>query len=145
MNYKLILVLSVLAPLLVACTAPTKMDTSNHVYWMIEASVNDGQLDNLKAMNKEMVKAAKSNEQRTLSYDWSISADGKTCYFFERYADSAAVMIHLGTFGEKFADRLMKTITIKKFDVYGKPNTEVQEALGGFGAKFHESIGGFAR
>ena len=123
----------------------SKSKNANHVYWLITASVNDGELKNLKALNAEMVKATKANEPGTLSYDWSISADGKTCFFFERYADSKAVMIHTKTFGEKFAERLMAMIEIKSFQVFGNPNDEVKEAIGPFGAKFHQSIGGFTK
>jgi quinol monooxygenase YgiN len=52
---------------------------SEHVYWLITTNVKDGQLENLKKINTEMVTNTKINESGTLTYDWSISADGKTC------------------------------------------------------------------
>jgi len=124
---------------------PTVSPNAKHVYWLIESSVKEGQLENLKAMNAEMVKATKANEPGTLSYDWSISDDGKTCYIFERYTSSEAVMVHLKTLGEKFAERLMATIEIKSVQVFGNPNDEVKKALGALGAKFHQSIGGYTK
>jgi hypothetical protein len=54
-------------------------------------------------------------------------------------------MIHTKTFGEKFAERLMATIEIKSFHVFGNPNDEVKKTLSAFGAKFHQSIGGFTK
>ena len=92
-----------------------------------------------------MVKNTKNNEPGTLTYDWSISADGKTCYFFEHYANSEAVMIHTKTFGEKFADRLLGMIEIESFEVFGNPDDKVKDSLSPLGAKFGQSIGGFSR
>ncbi len=121
------------------------LNETSGVYWVIKTTVKEGQLDNLKLMAEEMVAATLKNEAGTLSYEWSLSEDGKTCYFFERYTDSASVMIHLGTFGEKFAERLMATVDIASFDVYGNPNQEVKDALTPFGAQFHVPLKGFAR
>ncbi|MGY8769761.1 MAG: putative quinol monooxygenase [Pirellulales bacterium] len=149
MNFKLNFLLFALCTLFICSAAEVngaeKSKHPNHVYWIIETSVKDGELKNLKALNAEMVKATKANEPGTLGYDWSISADGKTCFFFERYADSDAVMIHTKTFGEKYAERLMTMIEIKSFHVFGKPNDEVKKGLSNFGANFHQSIGGFTK
>ena len=102
-------------------------------------------MENVKSINKELVSATLENEPMTLSYDWSVSEDGKTCYFFEWYDNSEAVMIHTASFGEKFAERLLGMIEIQKFEVFGNPNEEATKALSEFGASFHKSIGGFAR
>ncbi|MEO2016572.1 MAG: antibiotic biosynthesis monooxygenase [Fuerstiella sp.] len=118
---------------------------ANHVYWIITTSIKDGELKNLKALNAEMVKATRDNEPGTLSYDWSISADHKTCFFFEHYADSASLLIHTKKFKEKYAERMMAMIEIKSFQVFGNPNDEVKKNLSAFGAEFPQSIGGFTR
>lgn len=118
---------------------------STHVYWLIKTSIKDGEMENLKAINVELVNATRANEPGTLTYDWSISADGKSCYFCEHYVDSEAVMMHLKTFGEKYAERLLATVEIQSFKVFGAPNENVTKALSGFGAEFHKSIGGFTR
>lgn len=54
-------------------------------------------------------------------------------------------MAHLGTFGEKFAERLMATSDLQRFTVYGAPNDEVKSVLGGFGAVFMGQLNGFDR
>lgn len=122
-----------------------KTKTSEHVYWLITTSIKEGQLDALKQINAEMVKNTKNNEPETLTYDWSISTDQKTCYFFEHYANSEAVMIHTKTFGEKFAERLLGMIEIDSFEVFGNPDENVKNSLSPLGAKFNHSIGGFSR
>ncbi len=93
----------------------------------------------------EMVKATQENEKGTLSYEWSVSDDNKTCYIFERYTDSAAAMIHVKSFAEHFAERFNKALEIKTFVYFGKPNEEVNKALSDAGGVYNKSIGGFTR
>ena len=90
--------------LIVGCKTVSHSNNTDDVYWLITAAIKDGQLENVKSINKELVSATLENEPMTLSYDWSVSEDGKTCYFFEWYDNSEAVMIHTASFGEKFAE-----------------------------------------
>ena len=62
----------------------------------------------------------------TLNYEWFIDADGKNGQIYERYADSAATMTHLGAFGEKFAERFMAVLEPTRLLVYGDPSDEVK-------------------
>ena len=114
------------------------------VSWVVEFSIKTGQLDTFKALVEEMVKSAR-NEPNTLTYERFMSEDNITCHVNERYADSAATMTHLGTFGEKFAERLLSAVDVSRFTAYGAPNDEVKGVLGGFGAVFMGQLNGFAR
>ena len=118
---------------------------SENVYWLLEVTIKPGELDNFKALMKEMVEATQANEPNTLNYEWTISEDSQNCHIYERYADSAATMTHLGAFGEKFAERFMAAVDPTRIVVYGTPNNEVKEALSGFGPVFMAPFGGFAR
>ncbi len=118
---------------------------SENVYWLLEVTIKPGELDNFKALMKEMVEATQANEPNTLNYEWTISEDSQSCHIYERYADSAATMTHLGAFGEKFAERFMAAVDPTRIVVYGTPNNEVKEALSGFGPIFMAPFGGFAR
>ncbi len=118
---------------------------SDNVYWVLEVAIKAGEFDNFKELMGEMVEATQANEANTLNYQWAISEDGQSCHIYERYANSAAAMTHLGAFGEKFAERFMATVEPTRFVVYGNPNSEVKEALSGFGAAFMAPFGGFAR
>ena len=104
--------------------AHQKTKTTDHVYWLITANVKDGELKNLKQINAEMVKNTEDNEPDTLTYDWSISDDGKKCYFFEHYANSKAVMVHKD-FGEKLANRLLGRLKSKVSGIW-QPDDEVR-------------------
>lgn len=118
---------------------------NEHVSWVFELAIKEGQLENLKKLMVEMVDATKANEAGTLIYEWTISEDSKQCHTYERYADSKATLTHLETFVEKYAGRLMETGDATRFVVYGNPNDEVKKSLEGFGAAYMLPIGGFAR
>jgi quinol monooxygenase YgiN len=112
-----------------------------NVAWMLELRVQK----NFGPLMAEMVAATKANEPGTLAYEWSTNPDGTVCHLYERYADSAAAMIHIGTFGEKFAARFLDALQPIRLVVYGTPNAEVRAALAGFGAVHMEPAGGFSR
>ncbi len=118
---------------------------SDQVYWLLEVSVKPGQTDTFKALMNEMVEATRANEPDTLNYEWSLSEDGATCHLYERYADSAAAMTHLASFGANFDERFLAVLDPTRFTVYGSPSAEVRDALGAFGAAYMTSAAGFAR
>ncbi len=117
----------------------------SNVHWLLDVAINEGELDAFKTLMKEMVEATQSNESGAMIYEWFISEDEKNCHMYERYVDSAAMMIHLGSFGANFAERFFAVVTLARFTVYGDPSSEVREALAGFGVVHMAEIGGFAR
>ncbi len=117
---------------------------SAQIYWLLELEIQSGS-DEFTALLKEMVRATQSNEPNTLNYEWSTSADGTVCHIYERYTDSAAIMTHLGTFGEKFADRFLRIFKPIRFHVYGSPSGEVRKALAGLNPTYMEGVGGYSR
>lgn len=117
----------------------------NSVSWLIELQIQSGREGDFRAMREEMISAARANEPGTLNYEWSVSADGRTCHIHERYADSDAAMVHLGNFNDKYAERFFAILTPVRFGVYGSPDGAVKQALAGVGAVFMHSVGGFHR
>jgi quinol monooxygenase YgiN len=118
---------------------------SDNVFWVIEAAIKPGELDNFKALLNEMVESTQANEPNAINYEWFISEDNKSCYAYDRFTDSAAAMTHLGIFGEKFAERFMACVELKTPLVYGNPSDELKEALSGFGPLFLKPLVGFVR
>ncbi len=88
---------------------------SDHVYWMLELAIKDGQLETFKALMEEMVESTKANEPGALNYEWWINEAGTVCHLYERYADSAATLAHLGAFGANYAERFMACVDMKRF------------------------------
>ena len=117
---------------------------SKVVSWSLQMSVRDGCLDDARALVSEMV-AATRDEPGALIYEYFVSDDGTSCHIYERYADSAAVMTHLGNFGANFADRFMACFEVTSFSVYGPASDEVRDALDAFGAAYLGTLDGFSR
>mgnify|MGYP001597568073 FL=1 len=108
-----------------------------HVHWLLEVDVKDGQIGAFKALMEEMVAATQADEPGTLNYEWFFN-DGETvCHIYERYADSAATMVHMGNFGSKFAQRFLSMVTPTRFSLYGAPDDTVREALSGLAPQFY--------
>jgi quinol monooxygenase YgiN len=118
---------------------------SEAVSWVLELTVKDGQLDAFKALAEEMSAATQADEPGATHYEWYIDADGKNIHICERYADSAATMVHLGNFGAKYAERFLACVDPARLMVYGDPSAEVRGALAGFGAAHMGQFAGFAR
>lgn len=107
-------------------------------------SVREGRLNDARNLMSEMV-AATREEPGTQCYEWFLSADGKHCHTNERFADSGAVMDHLGNFGSRFADRFLACLEPTSLSVYGDPSADARAALNGFGAAYLGWFGGFSR
>ena len=113
---------------------------SDAVSWVLELNVKDGQLDAFKALAREMSEATQADEPGATHYEWFIDEDGKIVHIYERYADSAATMVHLGN-----AERFLACVDPARLMVYGDPSAEVRDALAGFGAAHMTQFAGFAR
>ena len=100
-------------------------------------------IESFRALTGDMVEAAR-RELGILSYQRFVSGDGKTVHVYERYADSAAALTHLGIFTKKFAELFHDMVERKCFVVFDYPTTELQAALDAFGAIYFEPLGDFA-
>ena len=118
---------------------------SDTVSWVLELAIKPGELDNFKALMGEMVEDTQASQPGTTHYEWYFSDDGNACHLYERYTDSAATLIHLTAFAEKFAERFLTSAEPTRLTVYGSPNDEVRGILSGFGATFMGQLGGYAR
>ncbi len=117
---------------------------SANISWNLRVSIREGQLDNFNSLMSEMVESTQS-EDGTLMYEWFLSEDKNTCHIYERYADSDAVMAHLGNFGSKFAARFLEYMEPTELRVYGDPTDEVRGGLEGLGPVYLGLVGGFTR
>jgi quinol monooxygenase YgiN len=114
------------------------------ISWNLQMSVREGRLNDAKELVSEMVEATRG-EPGTLTYEYFLSDDGASCHIYERYTDSAAVMQHLGNFGENFAERFMACFEPTSLSVYGPVSDEARAALDGLGATYLSRLGGFSR
>lgn len=115
---------------------------SSTVSWNLQLSLRDDRIDSARDLMEEMVESTR-NEAGALGYEWFLT--GNSCHIQERYADSGAVVAHLSTFGERFADRFLKQFEPTGLWVYGEPSDEARAILDGFGAVYLSPFGGFTR
>ena len=114
------------------------------ISWFLELAIKPNQVAVVRALIPEMVDATR-NEPGALVYEWALSDDETVLHSYDRYADSEAVLAHLSTFGETFAERLLAAADPTRFVVYGTPTDAAREALDTFGALYMEPFAGFAR
>jgi hypothetical protein len=90
----------------------------------------------------EMVAGTKRDEP---GYEWFIADDGSSLHLYERYTDSAATMVHLGNFAQKYAERFLTYLTITKITMYGNPSADVRAAFSARSPLYMSLSDGFAR
>ena len=105
------------------------------VSWQVELAVKPRQLDNFRALTREMVESTK-REPGVLIYERFVSKDGKVVYLYERYADSAAAVAHLLAFGKLYGERFVNVVDRRRFTVFGTPSDELRGILDRFGATY---------
>ena len=121
------------------------MQSTEHeheVAWLLEVAVNPGQLETVRALMDEMVASTRA-EPGARGYVWFVGQDGGVVALYERYADSAAALAHLATFGETFAQRFLSLMTPTRVTVFGAPTDEARQALSGFNPTYLGYFGGF--
>jgi quinol monooxygenase YgiN len=118
---------------------------NKHVYWILELELRLGKERDFHELMREMVAATRDNEPGTLAYEWSLDKDGRTCHIFERYSNSAAVMVHLAKFGEDYAERFFGMLSPTRFTIYGSPSQLVKDALSVFEPSYMKLADGFTR
>ena len=112
------------------------------VSWQVELKVRPGKLNNFRTLTREMTDSTRG-ERGVLTYERFVSVDGTEVHVYKRYADSAAAVTHLRTFGRKFNRRFVRMVERKRFTVYGVPSDELRGVLDGFGATYLAPFGGF--
>jgi len=81
----------------------------------------------------------------TMAHEWNFNDDGSVCQLYARFVDADAAMLHLGMFGEKFADRFLKACSVTGVTILGYANDDVRGALAKFSPNVLTQKAGFAR
>ncbi len=116
---------------------------NSEVSWQVELAVRPGELDNFRALTREMVVYAR-RESGVLIYERFISDDGKVVYVYERFADSPSALSHLQAFRVMYGTRFMDMVERKRFTAFGTPSDDLKEVLDGFDATYLSPFDGFS-
>jgi len=114
------------------------------VSWNLRLRLNPGQGDAMRVLMDDMI-ASTRQEPGCIDYGWFINEAEGVVHINETYTDSAAVMVHLGNFGSKFAERFMGVFSPEGFTVFGPASAEVKSALAAFTPTYMATLGGFRR
>ena len=113
------------------------------VSWQVELAVRPGELDNFRALTREMIAYAR-RESGVLTYKRFISDDGKVVYVYERYADSPSALAHLHAFRARYGARFAGMVERTRFTVFGIPSDDLKALLDGFDATYLSPFDGFS-
>jgi len=118
---------------------------SETIVLIIEGQVKPGALVDFTAQIKNLVDVTKTNEPDTLIYEYYLADDKTSFQIYERYRNSAATVLHLNSFIEKFSQDFQTVAETTSVKVYGSPDQDVKQILDGFGAIYIGQICGFQR
>ncbi len=109
--------------------------TKNTVYFVVDLTIHEGKFDQFESTAKAMI-AGTLKEAGALGYEWFLSADRKRCRLLETYADANAVLAHMtGPVVQQLVPKILETLSISGFEVYGDPGPEAAKMLAGVGAE----------
>jgi quinol monooxygenase YgiN len=116
---------------------------SKEIYWVLVLKISASKEAEFKALSAKLIESTKE-EAGALNYEWSLTEDGGTCHIYERYADSAAVKVHLQRSLELVA-QIMTVATPQSFALYGASEAEVKAMFSDLNPVFTKPLGGFGR
>ena len=85
--------------------------------------IHKGKFEEFKEWAKDCLTSTKEKDTGTLQYDWFLNTDQTECVVRETYADSNAVLSHVGYLGEIFGR--VQEIGDLFIEVYGNPSEEL--------------------
>lgn len=124
---------------------PVTTATAEPVSWVLELSVAEENTEAFTQLMDEMVAGTRNSEPGAVIYEWYRGAAPTEWHVLERYADDAALMAHLGAFGENYAERFLALAAPRALTVYGDPSETARGVLANFGAVHFEKTNGFSR
>lgn len=102
--------------------------------------IQENKLPAFKKLVGECIRSTQEKDTGTLQYDWFINEPLMECVVHEKYADSDAVLEHVGNLGELLG-RLLE-ITDMDLELYGDPSQKLRDATAGFDAKIYSFVQG---
>jgi len=104
--------------------------------------IHPGKIEEFKKIASDCVVAVAKKEKGkgAIQYDWFFSPDNSECVVRETYADSNAVLAHMGNVGELLGQ--LFTMSDFELEVYGNPSEELQQAAAPLNPKVYSFFQG---
>jgi quinol monooxygenase YgiN len=120
----------------------------HQIHFEAEFIIQDGKLAEYKKLVHDMVRLVEANEPDTLSYQFFINDSEMKSIVHEIYSNSEAALSHnSGNASQTLLPSIFRIARIVRFDIYGKPNKELQDVLAGLALPQHtyNLLVGFSR
>jgi quinol monooxygenase YgiN len=91
--------------------------------------IHPGKVEAFKATAKACLACVREKEKDALQYDWFFNQDETECVVRETYADSDALLAHIGGLGDLMGDLLASADIF--VELYGKPSEALVQACEG--------------
>jgi quinol monooxygenase YgiN len=115
------------------------------VTWTIECTINPDDLPQVQQLAEDLSHLCLHEEPDTHGYEWSVDPSGSIVHIFERYADSAAAMLHIRLFEERFAERFRALLKPERVVLIGSPSDELITSLAALSPLVLQPLVGFHR
>ncbi len=89
--------------------------------------IHEGQIEKFKEVATECIATVKGKDKGTLKYDWFFSPDMKECILLESYADSNALLEHMGNQGDQLGQ--LFALADMSAEIYGNPSEEIRQLI----------------
>ena len=97
--------------------------------------IHEGKLDQFRIAAEACLKSTQNKDKGTSQYDWFFSEDQSECVVRERYADSDAVLEHIGNLGETMG--ALMEVSDLSLEVFGAPSEKLANATKGMDIKVY--------
>jgi quinol monooxygenase YgiN len=119
---------------------------SKDIQSILQATIEEGRIEEFKRLVGEITRAVDINEPGTKSYRYYLNDDETKCVISESYVNSEAALAHLnGAAAQTILPKIFNISKINRFEVFGDPSKELQEALTKFGSQNYHFFAGFTR
>ncbi len=119
---------------------------SEKIHVRAEFTIEKVNIDEFKKLIKEMSKLVESIEIDTYEYQFYLNEEGTKCMVHETYKNSNATLFHNNAAASRsILPKIFNVAKLNKLDVYGNPNKELRNLLGGLKSQIFHLYTGFNR
>jgi len=118
----------------------------NQIDFRAEFTIEEAKIEEYKKLVQDMSRMVEANDPDTINYQFYLNRDETKCIVDEKYANSKAVLAHNSAVASQtILPKIFNISKINRFEVFGDPSKELQEAYAKFGSQNFHFFAGFSR
>jgi quinol monooxygenase YgiN len=95
----------------------TSLLGENDIYYVCKYTIQQGKLQDVKALADAMTRDTKKLEPGTLAYEWHISEDETECHVLQLYESSDALLTHIKGVFHKYKTSVAECLTFQSLEI----------------------------